>query len=153
MVRARFAGWESEPLTPVAIIVEFPIEAFMAAENKRGVLDPAETLNGLMGFEMTPVGKPVRVTWTESVKPLSGLMDNVIAGLVAPCWRLTEFEENAREKSGCGGAGGGGGAVRMLEEPPPQPMDAKRKRMINKSGAYRLSRAIEKTPRSLRVMG
>lgn len=96
---------------PVAIIVEFPIEALMAAENKTGVLDPAETLNGLMKFEMTPVGKSVRVIWTEPVKPLRGLTDKVIAGLVAPCWRLTEFDENEREKSGCRGGGGGGDAV------------------------------------------
>jgi hypothetical protein len=72
----------------------------MAAENKTGVLDPAETLKGLIGFEMTPTGNPESVTCTEPVKPLSGLMDNVIAGLVAPCWRLMEFVEKAREKSG-----------------------------------------------------
>lgn len=107
-MRARFAGCESVLLLPVATIVEFPVEAFMAAENKTGVLDPAETVKGLTGFEMTPAGKPVRVTWTEPVKPLSGFTDNIIAGLVAPCWRLTEFEEKAREKSGWGGGGGGG---------------------------------------------
>jgi hypothetical protein len=111
MVRARFAGCESEPLVPVATIVEFPIEVFVAAENRTAALEPAETVKGLTGFEMTPAGKPVRVTWTEPVKPLSGLIDNVIAGLVAPCWRLTEFKEKTTEKSGCGGGGGGGGAV------------------------------------------
>jgi len=143
-VRARFAGCESEPLLPVAIIVEVPVEAFIAAENRTGALEPGETLKGLTGFEITPVGKAERVTWTEPVKPLSGFTDNVIAGLVAPCWRLTEPEEKAREKSGCGGGGGGGGAVCMLEEPPPQPMDASKKKEINKSVAHRLSRAIEK---------
>jgi hypothetical protein len=136
MVRARFAGCESEPLLPVAIIVEFPVEAFVAAENRTCALEPAETLKGLTGFEMTPVGKPVRVTWTEPLKPLSGFTDNVIAGLVPPCWRLTEPKEKAREKSGCGGGGGGGGAVCM-------PVDANKKREINKSVAHRLSRAIE----------
>jgi len=32
----------------------------------------------------------------------------------------------------------------MLEEPPPQPVDARRKRLINQSGAFRLSHTIEK---------
>jgi hypothetical protein len=111
MVRARFAGCESEPLLPVAIIVEFPVGAFTAAENRSGALEPADTVKGLTGFEMTPAGKPARVTRTEPVKPLRGLTDNIIAGLVAPCWRLTELEEKAREKSGWGGGGGGGIAV------------------------------------------
>ena len=105
------AGCESEPLLPVATIVEFPVEVFVEAENRTGALKPAETVKGLTGFEITPVGKPVRVTRTEPVKPLSGFIDNVIAELVAPCCRLTEFEEKAREKSDCGGGGGGGIAV------------------------------------------
>ena len=91
--------------------MEFPVEVFVAAENRTAALEPAETVKGLTGFEITPAGKPVRVTRTEPVKPLSGLIDNVIAGLVPPCSRLTEPEEKAREKSGCEGGGGGGGAV------------------------------------------
>ena len=110
-MRSRFAEWEREPFVPVAIIVEFPVEALIAAEKRIGALDPAAMLNGLTGFEMTPRGKPVRVTWTEPVKPLSEVTDRLTAGLVAPCWRLTEFIEKLMEKSGCGGGGGGGGEV------------------------------------------
>jgi hypothetical protein len=98
--------------------VEVPGEALAAAEKRMGVLEPAATLNGLAGLETTPTGKPVNVTWTEPVKPLSGSTERLIGELVAPCSRLTEFWENPMEKSGCGG-GGGGGCIE--EEPPPQP--------------------------------
>ena len=47
---------------PVATIVEFPVEVFGAAEKRTGVLEPAAMSKGLVGFEMTPAGKPVRVT-------------------------------------------------------------------------------------------
>ena len=100
MVSPRFAGCAREPLVPSAIIVEFPVEALDAAENRMGVLEPVTILNGLGGLETTPAGRPVRVTWTVPVKPLSGLTDKLTAGLVAPCWTLTEFEENPREKLG-----------------------------------------------------
>lgn len=93
---------------PSAIIVEFPVEAFAAAEKRRSALDPAATLKGLGGLETTSAGRPVSVTWTVPVKPLSGLMNSLTAGLVAPCWTLTEFWEKAIEKSGSGGGGGGG---------------------------------------------
>jgi hypothetical protein len=89
-----------------AIIVEFPVGAFGAAEKRTGALEPAATLNGLSGFEVTPTGNPETVTCTEPAKPLSGLTESITAELVDPWWRLTEFEENAREKSGCGGGGG-----------------------------------------------
>jgi hypothetical protein len=107
----RFAGWEREPFVPVAIIVEFPVNAFVAAGKRTGVLEPTATLKGLTGFEMTSAGKPVRVTWTEPVKPLSEVTDRLTAGLVEPCWRLMEFTEKPIEKSGCGGGGGGEGVV------------------------------------------
>lgn len=92
---------------PVAIIVEFPVGAFGAAEKRTGALEPVATLKGLGGFEMTPAGNPESVTCTEPVKPLSGLTESITAELVDPCWRLTEFIENPMEKSGCGGGGGG----------------------------------------------
>lgn len=106
---ARSAGCEREPLVPTATIAEFPVEVFGAAEKRTGVLELPATVKGLAGFEMTPAGIPVSVTWTEPVKPLSGLTDNFTAELVAPCWRFKEFVENPMEKSGC--AGGGGGSV------------------------------------------
>jgi len=89
-------------------MVEFPVEAFAAAEKRTGMLEPAAMLKGLAGLATTPEGKPERVTWTEPVKPLSGLTDNLTAWLVAPCNTLTEFWEKPIEKSGCGGGGGGG---------------------------------------------
>jgi hypothetical protein len=33
-------------------------------------------------------------------------MERLTAGLVAPCWTLTEFEEKPIVKSACGGGGG-----------------------------------------------
>ena len=92
----------------MATIAEFPVAVFGAAEKRTGVLEPAAMLKGLTGLEITPAGKPVRVTWIVPVKPLSGLTDNITAGLVAPCWRFREFVENPMEKSGWGGGGGGG---------------------------------------------
>ena len=91
----------------MATIVEFPVEAFGAAEKRTGALEPVAMLKELTGFEMTPLGNPVRVTWTDPVKPLSAVTDRLTAGLVVPCWRLTEFTEKPMEKSGCGGGGGG----------------------------------------------
>jgi hypothetical protein len=37
-------------------------------------------LKGLAGLAITPEGKPVNVTWTVPVKPLSGLMDKLTGG-------------------------------------------------------------------------
>jgi len=108
MVMPRLAGWEREPLVPEAIMVKFPVLALGVAEKRTGVLEPAAMLKGLAGLEMTPEGNPVNVTWTEPVKPLSGSMDKLTGGPVAPCWTATELAENAIEKSGEGGDGGGG---------------------------------------------
>jgi hypothetical protein len=71
--------------------VEFPVEAFAAAEKISDVLEPATTLKGLVGFETTPWGRPLRTTWTVPVKPLRGLMDSLTDELVVPCWTLTAF--------------------------------------------------------------
>jgi hypothetical protein len=65
--------------------VEFPVAAFVAAEKRTGVLEPAAMLKGLDGLEMTPAGKPERVTSTVPLKLLSGLTDKLTVGLVAPC--------------------------------------------------------------------
>jgi hypothetical protein len=43
-------------------MVEFPVDAFGAAEKRTGVLEPTETLKGLAGLETTPDGKAERVT-------------------------------------------------------------------------------------------
>src|SRR5277367_1917297 len=107
MVRPRLAECESEPLVPSTVSVEFPVAVLMAAENRIGALEPAVTLKGLTGFDTTPAGKPLSVTWTVPVKPLSGSAESVTDVLVAPCWTVTEFWEKAREKSGRGGGGGG----------------------------------------------
>jgi len=80
--------------------VKFPVDAFGTAEKRTGVLEPAGMLKGLIGFERTPAGTPLRVTWTEPVKPLIGVTDNITAGLVPPCWTVAEFDEKPMEKSG-----------------------------------------------------
>jgi hypothetical protein len=43
----------------VAIIVEFPVEAFGAAEKRTGALELVAILNGLTGFETEFVEKPI----------------------------------------------------------------------------------------------
>lgn len=88
------------------MISKLPVAVFSAAANETCVLVPAATSNGLGGLELTPFGKPERVTWTGPVKPFSGLMDRFTAELVAPWWTLTEFEAKPIVKSGCGGGGG-----------------------------------------------
>jgi hypothetical protein len=99
IVKARIARREREPLAPVAMIVEFPVEALGAAEKRTGVLEPAAMRKELDGFETTPAGKPVSVTWTEPVKPLTELTDKLTVGLVPPCSTLMEFDEKPMEKS------------------------------------------------------
>jgi hypothetical protein len=56
-----------------------------AAEKRMGVLELAAMVNGLTGLEMMSAGKPVGVTWTEPLKPLSGLTERLIVELVTPC--------------------------------------------------------------------
>lgn len=43
-------------------MVKFPVPALGAAENSTDALEPAATLKGLAGLEMTPEGKPESVT-------------------------------------------------------------------------------------------
>ncbi len=58
-------------------MVKFPVPTLGAAEKRTGALEPAAMLKGLDGLEMTPEGKPVNVTWTVPVKPLSGVNGQV----------------------------------------------------------------------------
>src|SRR6266851_5353431 len=102
---ARFAEWESVPLVPWAETVKFPVAAFGAAPKTTEMLEPATTLKGLAGLEMTPVGRPVSVTCTLPVNPLTGFTETLSAELVLPCGTETELEERARVKSGTGGGG------------------------------------------------
>lgn len=139
----RLAGCESDPLTPVAIVVKVPVAAVAAAENNTEVLAPALTLNGLRGLEMTPAGKSVRVIWTVPLKPLSELTDKMTGELVAPCSTFIELLENPIEKSG---EGGGGGGIRLVEGPPPHPADARIRQASKHSGALLLGRPIEQPP-------
>jgi hypothetical protein len=54
---------------PCIEIVKFPVVAFAEAPKTTGVLEPAATLKGLTGFEVTPEGSVLSVTWTAPVKP------------------------------------------------------------------------------------
>ena len=110
----------SEPLDAVATTAKFPVFALTAAENAIGVVAVRLATKGLAGFELTPGGTPLKVTWTAPENPLAGATDRFAAGLVRPCCTLTALGENEMEKSGCG-AGGGGGNV---DDARPQPKDA-----------------------------
>jgi len=100
-------------------IVKLPAAALAEAPKMIGALAPAATLKGLDGFEVTPAGSELRVTWTEPEKPLSGFTETFTAELVAPWAMEIEFDERARAKS----ATGGGREIEVEE--PPQPAIAK----------------------------
>jgi hypothetical protein len=60
---------------------------------------------GPAGFEVTPVGRPLSVTWTLPVNPLMGVTETLTAELVAPCCTEMELDDKPKEKSGTGGGG------------------------------------------------
>jgi hypothetical protein len=88
------------------VTVKLPVAVLAVAPNTTAWLEPAETLKGVEGFELTPFGSPVRVTCTAPLNPFWAVTDKVTGELVAPWVTLTEFEEMATEKSGWGGGGG-----------------------------------------------
>jgi hypothetical protein len=102
---ARFTEWESAPLVPWGEIVKFPVAAFAAAPKTTEMLEPAATLKGLAGFEVTPEGSALSVTCTLPVNLLTGFTETPRAELVPPCCTETELEERASVKSGTGGGG------------------------------------------------
>ena len=61
-----------------------PAVAFEEAPMTTGVLAPAAMLNGLSGLDVTPVGSPEIVTWTEPVKPFSAFTETLRAELLEP---------------------------------------------------------------------
>ena len=105
----RFALCESAPLVPWAVIVNVPVAAFAAAPNTTDVFDPAPTVKGLEGFEITPLGSPPSVTCTVLLNPFRGLTDTLTGELVDPWVTLIVLAEIAMAKSGCGGDGAGAG--------------------------------------------
>jgi hypothetical protein len=121
------AEWDTEPLLPWAVIVKFPVAAFDAAPKTTAVLVPDAMLNGLEGFETTPVGMPANVTWTAPVNPFWPAMETVMGALVPPCATDSELEESVIAKSGDGGAGGCTFADESL--PPPHPAQTSSKGM------------------------
>jgi hypothetical protein len=121
-VRASVSEWESAPLEPCAVIVKSPVVAFGDAPKTTAVGAEDATVKGLAGLEVTPVGRPARVTWTVLLKPFWLVREIVTGGLVAPCAKDGEEEEREIEKS----AGGGGGGWMLAEAPPPPPHPADR---------------------------
>jgi len=81
------------------------VGAFAATPKTTAVLAPAATVKGLAGFEVTPAGSALSVTWTVLAKPLTGFMETPTAELAEPCGTEIEFEDTPREKSGTGGGG------------------------------------------------
>ena len=72
------------PLAPCTEIVKFPVVALAEAPKIREVLAPTATVKGLAGFEVTPEGSALSVTWTVAVKPFSAFTETLTEGLVAP---------------------------------------------------------------------
>jgi hypothetical protein len=65
-------------------MVKFPVATDGEAPNKIFALLPAETVKGLVGFELIPDGKPLSATSTGPEKPLAGVMLRETDELVAP---------------------------------------------------------------------
>ena len=55
------AEWDNDPLLPRAVIVKLPGEAADEAPRITAVLAPAAMVNGLAGFALTPLGRPLNV--------------------------------------------------------------------------------------------
>ena len=77
--------------------------ALPLALNKSETSVPTFTVKGLVGFAITPAGRPVIETCTCPEKPFFGVTLAVRALLVLPCATVTDVEENEKEKSGAGG--------------------------------------------------
>jgi hypothetical protein len=86
--------------------MKLPVAALVAAPKTTAVFAPDAMLNGLVGFDTTPFGRPASVIWTAPVKPFWAATETVSGGPVAPCESDSELEESAIEKSA--GDGGGG---------------------------------------------
>ena len=122
------------PLAPCTEIVKFPVVALAEAPKIREVLAPAATVKGLAGFEVTPVGIAVSVTWTAPVKPFTAFTEMLTEGLVAPCAMEIEFDDKLRVKSGAGGGGG------ELEDAAPQPAQIRTSERRTVAGTQCLNR-------------
>ena len=83
-VSVRFAECAKLPLAPCAVIEILPVAAVADAPNSSVALDPLCTENGLCGLQLTPEGRPLRVTCTEPENPFSGCTDTWIPELVVP---------------------------------------------------------------------
>jgi hypothetical protein len=94
-------------------------------------------LKGLGGLEVTPAGRPVKVTCTEPVKPFRGLTESVTALLLMPCVTETDVAERLRTKSG---EEGGGVCTIVLNEPPPQ--EAHHSGNVSQAAVHRRNRPM-----------
>jgi len=100
------------PLVPLNVIVRLPARTDAGTEKVTCWLAPAATVNGDEGSEVIPCVSPSIATLTDPVKPLSPVIERVIAPLVAPAW--TDVEEGVTEILKSGGGGEGAGSL-----PPP----------------------------------
>ena len=121
------------PLAPCTEIVKFPVVALAEAPKITEVLAPAATVKGLAGFEVTPVGIAVSVTWTAPVKPFTAFTEMLTERLVAPCAMEMKFDDRARAKSATGGGGG-------LEDAAPQPAQIRTSERRTVAGTQCLNR-------------
>jgi hypothetical protein len=64
--------------------VKVPVAADGAAPKRRLAVAPGETLKGLAGFEVTPVGRPATVIWTDPEKLFKEVTDKATCELVFP---------------------------------------------------------------------
>jgi len=114
------------------------VAALAAAPNTTEVLAPAATPKGLAGFDVTPLGRPLRAICTVPLNPFDPLIETLIGVLAAPWVTLREFAERTTEKS-CGAGGGGW----RLAVPPPQPTHVSNAVVRSISGTHSLDRPID----------
>jgi len=91
------------PLVAVDVRLSDAGAALPLALNKSEISDPMLTVKGLVGFAVTPAGRPVIETCTCPEKPFFGATLTLTALLVLPCATVIDVEENEKEKSGAGG--------------------------------------------------
>jgi hypothetical protein len=109
--------------------MKFPAAALAEAPKITEAFAPAATVKGLAGFEVTPLGSALSVTWTAPENPLTGFTVMLMAGLVMPWVMEIELDDKLNVKSGAGGGGGG-----LEEEVVPQPAEIKASKTRISSG-------------------
>jgi hypothetical protein len=104
-LRTKAAVWLRLPDVPVKVMVELPAAALDEAVSVMLCAAPGVSTN-VAGLAVTPVGSPLRVTFTLLVNPFNPVAVTATACPFAPAVKARLPGATAREKSAVGGGGG-----------------------------------------------